>query len=121
MYSTHSSPKAISAEIRPISMPSMINGILMKVLVAPTRRIMPISLRREKMVILMVLAMITTETIARMTTMTLPMVEMARSISERMVASWLGVRMSGSIPSICSSWSSTLCRVDSLTSFNLMR
>ena len=99
----------------------MMNGILMKVLVAPTRRMMPISLRREKMVILMVLAMMTTETIAKISTMTAPTVEIAFSKSERMVASWLGVRMSGSTPSISSSCCSTESRVDALTSLSLMR
>ena len=81
--------------------------------------------------ILMVLAMMTTETIAKISTMTAPTVEIAFSKSERMVASWLGVRMSyriklkdvsaSTLDSISSSCCSTESRVDALTSLSLMR
>ena len=57
-------PEASAAEIRPEVVPSTKKGKRMKPLVAPTSFMMPISLRRAKTVMRMVLLMTTMLTMA---------------------------------------------------------
>ena len=66
VYSSHCRPKAITALNRPSSIPSYTKGHRMNPLVAPTIFIMAISSRRSKVVSLMVLLMMNTDTSSSM-------------------------------------------------------
>ena len=65
-YTAHWSRKATSAPVRPSSIPSTMKGQRMKELVAPHIFIMAISSRRSKVVSLMVLEMMNTDTTNKM-------------------------------------------------------
>ena len=66
LYSSHCRPKAITAPNRPSSSPSNTKGQRMKLSVAPTIFMMAISSRRSKVVSLMVLEMMNSDTISKM-------------------------------------------------------